>query len=604
MKARGPRWPYLASAAISLAVVGADELLSARRGAAAISSRPGEGASPNSNPRPRPRWTPRTPPPRVLASAPAGTVRVSGRVIDVDTGKPVAGSEVVLAAAAEHTAAADRDGRFFVDVPPGAYRVFARGDRVLTVVRRGRDARAARSSVDRPGAVATIDVPTLQIDAPLDGVELDVVPAAAIRGIVRGPDGQPVSGAIVRARTEGSDDIHPVGGTDETETGSDGSFALRVAARTQQLEATHPLYGIAANRPVVELDPGGAYDLDLDLVPGCVIEGRVVRPEGTLTGGVVERAAGSGDMAWSGVARFREDGQFRFFTDESATVRLRAGAWSAPSSEAQRFDCHDGARYRDVTFRIPSRTPTLTGTLRSASGLSVPFAIVDVTSVPVADHATVERTDAEGRWAAYGLPPGEYEAVAHVPGKGVATVHVTAPAEGVAMRLSGTGAITGRTFGMTDGLLTLAVDCPHEGTSYGGTVERFVAEVRGGHLRAEGLPACRASVVAERGPWRSPPAEVEVAAGGASQLSLELDPVLGRDVFGRVVDAAGRPVPRAVVSIRAQTAATVTSGGDGRFHLRVPQGAILDISGGGQAVEVVVPAGSTDAWEVDVPLSR
>jgi hypothetical protein len=157
---------------------------------------------------------------------------------------------------------------------------------------------------------------------------------------------------------------------------------------------------------------------------------------------------------------------------------------------------------------------------------------------------------------------------------------------------------------MTDGLLTLAVDCSHEGRSYGGTTERFVAEVRGGRFRADGLPACRASVVAERGPWRSSPLEVVVTAGGSAQLDLKLATVLGRDVFGRVVDAEGRPVPRAVVSIRAQTAAAATTDGDGRFHLRAPQGATLDISGAGQAVDVIVPAGSADDWEVNIPLSR
>lgn len=604
MTARGHRWPYLASVAASLAVVGIYELHSTPRDDSSIGGSSGQVDASASNRRPRARWALRAPPPRVLPPTPPGTVRVSGRVVDIDTGEAVAGAEVVLAAATEHTATAERDGRFFVDVPPGGYRVFARGDRVLTVVRRGRDARAARSSVDRPGAAATVDLPTLQIDGPLDDVELDVVPGAIVRGVVRDRDGQVVSGAIVRARTDGSDDLQPVGGTDEAETDSDGAFELRVAARTQQLEATHPVYGIAANRPVVALDPGGEYHLELDLVPGCVIEGRVARPDGPLTGGVVERAAGSGDMAWSGVARFREDGRFRFVTDERATVLLRAGAWGAPSSEPKRFDCHDGARYRDVVFRTGSGTPTLAGTLRSRSGAAVPFAIIDITSRPTPDHASVERTDAEGRWAVHGLPPGEYEAVARVPGKGAATVRVTAPAEGVVMRLSGTGTIIGRAAGLTDGLLTLAVDCPHEGRAYGGTTERVVAEVRGGRFRADGVPACRASVLAERGPWRSSPVEVALAAGGTAQLDLDLDSVLGRDIFGRVVDAVGRPVPRAVVSIRAQTSAAATTDSDGRFHLRAPQGAILDISGAGQAVEVVVPAGSTEAWQVDVLLSR
>lgn len=599
---RGPLWPWLASVGLCGAFVATDECLYTPQRARSADS-PLVKHEEATYKVQTSRWVPRPPPPRTLPPIPTGAVRVTGRVVDADTGAPIDAAEVVFAASTEQVTATDRDGRYFIDVRPGRYRIFARGDRVLSMIYRSRDERAARSSVDRPRDT-TVKVPSLDIDAPLSDVELDVVPAAILRGVVHDHDGRPVPGAVVRARMEGSDDVHPVGGTDEVETSDDGSFELRVAARRQQLEATHPAHGITASRPVLDLDPGGEYDLDLELVPGCVIEGRVVRADGKVTGGVIERAAGSGAMAYSGASRFGDDGRFRFFTDERATILLRAGAWSAPVSDAQRFECHDGARYHDVIFRVPSRTPSLSGTLRSATGAAVAFAIVDVTSVPLADTATIERTDALGNWAVYDLPPGEYQAVARVPGKGAATIRTTAPASAVELRLSGTGTITGSAHGMIDGLLTIAVDCPHEGTAYGGTIERFVVEVSGGSYRAEGLPACRASIVAERGPWRSRPAEIDIVAGNLSQLDLDLKPVTGRDIFGRVVGADGKPMRGAVVSIRDQSAAATAADEHGRFYVRAPQHAILDVSGAGLAVELRVPSDSTDAWDVEIPLAQ
>ena len=592
--ARGPRWPWVGSVLLSVAAIGTAEhcrMPGSRSGA--------DHRSHDYPPRPV-TWSARrrTAPP--LHAQPPGTVRVTGLVRDRDTGAPVPGLDVVFSGAHKATARTDSDGTYVIDVVVGRYRPRILGDQVLDVVRVGRDFRA---TADTSGAAPTIDqLPELDIAGPRHGVDLEVTPAAVLQGVVRSPDGALVADAQVRTTLLGAEDVHPVDGTDQTLTADDGTYKLRIPARPVQLSASHPTQGGTAYQPVIDPDPGSTYTLDLELVPGCIIEGHVVRRRGTFEGGQLERASGPGQMAFSGVARFGRDGHVRFFTEEETTIVLRASAWSAPITDARTFECHSGVRYSNVVFEIPEREPSLVGSVRSVAGTPVASAQVDITS-PLGDIASIERTDASGSWASYDLPSGPYQVVARVPGQGVATVETTAPQRGVALTLSGTGVLFGEVRGVLDATLTLDVDCPHEGRSYGGTVEHFSAVVQGGTFRVAGLPACRATVVGTRGPWRTPPVEVDIRPTSNAHVLLDATMLAEREIVGIVLDTNGHPVLEAVVTVRDQDAhATAITDADGRFDLRAPPGAHLVVTGAGRALTVPVPDDSSDAWEATIVL--
>ena len=549
-------------------------------------------------------WTPRTAartgtPPRV-----PGMIRVSGKVVDASTSAAVADVEVVFAdGASEASATSDLGGHYTIDVPAGRYRPFVRAEGMLSVGRPARERLPSRPRADQVAASTLTLAPELAVFHDLTGADLEVVRSGVIRGRVFDRDGRPIAGAVVRARAVDDDGGQPVLGTDVAETDLDGTFRLEVAARAHQLEAFHDKYGAVEDRPVVDLEPGETRDVDITMVAGCIIAGRVIGDGIPPGDGAIERAWSPDDESgFAPAGSFNGDGTFRWTTDEETTVSLRAWPWKSPPSRSRTFECHDGARYEGVVFEIPRIASDLAGRVVTAGGAPAAGAFVDVTGLSPGTMNQQERADANGAWEVFSLPAGDYAVSVRVPGQGLANARLTAPSRGSVLTLSGTGSLVGAVKGIDDGAFSVEIDCASESPSYGESQERFMAAVRGGNYRIDGLPACSASIVARNGGARTRRFDVVIVSGEVASMDLDLAPPVTKEVRGTVTDENGRPVEGAVIAVIGDPAARTSSGADGRFTLRAEAGATIVIAGQNSATEVEVPEDDATSWDVDVHL--
>ncbi len=532
----------------------------------------------------------------------AGLIRVTGRVLDASTSAPVGDVEVVFAdGSSEASATSDLGGRYTIDVPAGRYRPFVRADGMLSVGRPERERLPSRPRVDQVAASTLSLVPELAVFHDLTGADLEVVRSAMVRGRVFDRSGRPIAGAVVRARALDQEGGQPVLGTDVAETDLDGTFRLEIAASPHQLEAFHDHFGATEDKPIVDIEPGQTRDVDLTMIGGCIIAGRVIGDGIPPGDGAIERAWSSEDLdSFSPSGSFASDGTFRWTTDETTTVALRAWPWKAPPSKPQTFNCHDGARYEGIVFEIPRIASDLGGTVVTASGAPAAGAFVDVTGLTPGTMNQQERADANGEWEVFSLPPGDYAVTVRVPGQGVGTARVSAPSRGTVITLSGTGSLVGAVKGMDDGAFGVEVDCMSEGPSYGETGERYLASVRGGTYRIDGLPACVATIVARNGSQRVRRFEVEITAGGVATMDLDLAPPVTKEVRGVVKDIDGNVVPDAMVVAIGGAGDRTTTGSDGRFTIRAEAGSTIVVAGGGAASELMVPEDDSPTWDVDV----
>lgn len=506
-----------------------------------------------------------------------GLVRVTGTVVDRTTHKPVPDVEVVFAdGSSESSAVADVAGRYSIDLPAGRYRPFVRGDGVMSAAPPVRERLPARPRPEQVAATRLELAPALDLQTSTDGVDLEVERSGKVHGRVVDSHGKPIPGAIVRAfATDDFGTARPVLGTDVAETDGAGGFQLEVAATTYRLDAFHDRYGGVAAYTMVAVTAGETAEAEITMQAGCVIAGRVVRADGgPVSDGALERGVSDTDASGSYFpdGEFGEDGSFVWSTSEEQTLFLRAWPWKSPPSQARRFECTEGRRYDDVVFVIPNASPDLSGRVVTADGRPVPFAFVDIGGESEGTMNQQERADADGNWAVYSLPAGQYRVATTADGVGAVVTHTSAPSHGLELRMSGTGTLTGKVAGVSDGSVTLTARACGLGDDVVAIEFRRVVSVIGGSYHLDGVPACQLNVQVEHG-GRALFLEATVPAGGATTLDLDFPddkPVLVRGV---VRDADHRPVAGAMVvangvgdSTNAETSA------DGRFSLEAHSG--------------------------------
>ncbi len=514
----------------------------------------------------------------IALSPPAdGLVRVTGTVVDRTSHKPVPDVEVVFAdGSSESSAVADVAGRYSIDLPAGRYRPFVRGDGVMSAAPPVRERLPARPRPEQVAATRLELAAALDLRTSTDGVDLEVERSGKVHGRVIDTHGKPIAGAIVRAfATDDVGTARPVLGTDVAETDGAGGFQLEVAATTYRLDAFHDRYGGVAAYAMVAVDAGQTAETEITMQAGCVIAGRVVRADGKpVADGALERGVSDTDAGASYFpdGEFGADGTFVWSTSDELTLFLRAWPWKSPPSPPRRFECREGRRYDDVVFVIPNAAPDLSGRVVTADGRPVPFAFVDVGGESEGTMNQQERADADGNWAVYSLPAGQYRVATTADGVGATITHVSAPTHGLELRMSGTGALTGKVVGVSDGSVTLTARACGLGDDVMAIEFRRVVSVVGGGYHLDGVPACQLNLQVEHG-GRALFLEATVAAGGATTLDLDFPddkPVLVRGV---VRDADRRPVAGAmVVATGTGDSATAETTADGRFSLEARSG--------------------------------
>jgi hypothetical protein len=515
----------------------------------------------------------------------AGTVELRGTVVDRGDGSPVGGVEVVVRGPlGEASVAAAADGTFALDVTPGAYHLFVRGDDIMTVGLPDRPRLDVGPRAELAGMPDESLMPRV-IALHDTTVELPVVRGGAIEGKVVDDSGAAIAHAIVRART---DLLRPALGTDSAETDENGAFTLRVPPGTYAVEATHRDFAGARDEVMINVDPGAHPQVSLRMGKGCIIRGRVVTADGKPANeGALERQRPGHQFGPAG--SINTDGTFRWATLEMGEVTLRAWPWKSMPSPARTFACSDGKVVSDVVFQLPDGKPSLDGVVVDGYGEPVPFAYIDVLSL---DDPSIpgqqERADASGRWDVYDMPTGRYEVIATAAGRGVVHQTVAAPRADVRVQLAGTGRIEGTTTDLGAGSFEAWFeDCqvrPALGDPLPADIahEPRIVQVRGGRFTIDDAPACALTIgirwhgVIER-------KKVVVDVDRPAQLALELGSPRVKTVHGVVRDGSGQPVGAAHVtatSSAAHASASALTDSSGHFAITTYAGAQLTAGDG------------------------
>ena len=521
-------------------------------------------------------------------------VVITGKVLDRDAQSGVPEVEVVFKSPlGESSTTSGSDGSYRIEVSAGTYRAFVRDDNALSVGVPDLVRVPGSPSLDDASAPDEGLMPTVVAVTDVDHVDLSVVFGGRVDGTVVDRSGHAVVGAVLRAR---GNPLRPALGSDIAESDEHGHFDMRLPPGQYVIDATHAqLAGVTSN-VVIEVARGQTIHPSVTLTSGCVISGHVIAANGQPAGdGAIERRFGPGENDFGPAGRIESDGSFRWVTAETVSISLRAWPWKSPPANELTFDCRDGARYANVTFRIPNQPPDIAGTLVDANGAPVALGFIDINPVD-GGFGQQERTDANGRWAVYHMPAGHYRVTATAPARGVIATELDAPRTDVKLVLGGTGRIEGKTTTLAEGSFELtmstcdnAVNLPH--------APRLVA-VHEGHFTIDDVPACDLVAMAS---WQGVETEVvtTVPANDAAIIDLDIGPAQDKTVHGIVRDSSGHPVAGATVigiprngGISQDQTKTDASGG---YSLRFAGNVIMVTSGDLQGFEEVPRDGSDDA---------
>jgi Carboxypeptidase regulatory-like domain len=456
-------------------------------------------------------------------------VTISGHVIDVSNpAQPVGEVEVVFrGATGESTTMSDAGGAYALRVAAGTYHAFVRGDAVVSFARPDRVRLPGPPSAASAGAPDEALMTIVSAASDTIDVDLAVTGSGIVHGRVVDGRGNPVAGAVMHAAGDRS--VRPALGTDVAESDRDGRFELRLGAGTYLIAAAHPrfagvLRGTGHPADLVVVDAGGRYDLSFTLIEGCVISGRVIGADGRpASDGAIERGVGD---SFRPAGRIEPDGTFQLATTEAVEISLRAWPWKSPPAAAQRFACSEGARFDHVVFVLPDQRPDLEGVLVDQAGEPVAGAYLDLFALDPGGLNQQERSDAQGRWAAYSMPAGRYRVAAHADGRGVAHATITSPSAGTRLVLGGTGRLEGTTPRLDRGSFELVLGSCADGDGDGAIwlpPSRRLVTVTGGQFTIDDVPACDVMFSAI---WHGDTfaAQATVPRGGTGHVQLDVGP--------------------------------------------------------------------------------
>ena len=510
----------------------------------------------------------------------AATALLSGRVVDQDTARPIAGVRLVARGAdgSSFLARSGADGRYALrGLPPQAYRLVAEDDRYVTF---------SRNVTVAAGSPEAQDVP--------------LVRAATLVGRVVSEEGAPIEGATVTVSPSGENVfasfVRRFEGEAEVRTGRDGVFKAarlrpgdgqRVDVRHEDFEE-RSVAGIA-------LAPGATRSgFTVVMRRGLVLRGIAKNEEGRPLAGVEvtlsatrSLRAGRGGMQISmigpGSQVRREtgaDGRFEFRglkKGEYALSARRAGLGRASLDPVNVAET--GVEPVTLVLRPGA---TVTGLVHDRGGAGAPGWYVSARAAGQGGPAlgpdsirTEEATGPDGVFVLEGLTGGEtYDLQVMGPaGLGPRKAGVVAPADGVDFAVNGTGQIRGRVVDAESGKPVPDFEVRYAPDAQGGM--RFVMRMGPGRQRGplerqsfhaddgafalDDVPSGRWTVEAFASGYQSGSAAGVTVAEGDAAEGVEVRLSRGSVVSGRVLESrSGRPVLGSTV--RAEQA-----GGEGRM---------------------------------------
>jgi Carboxypeptidase regulatory-like domain len=543
---------------------------------------------------------------------------ISGRVTRLSDGAPIEGATVLVG----------------ICIPVGTSVLPATTDadgcyRVMGIPHR-QNTRITALAPGRVPAHEEHDYHWLYIDRGAERVvDFRLRQGAAVSGIVRGPDGEPVEAASVTLFGNSA-----WGQTFSRETLTDGEGAFRFEALPTgyatvraQAPGLHqpgfpekpwdlgPRRRLPSPLRPITIPTSGETNVTINLVPTGRIEGTVLDASGGAAAGVLV------GVSQDGVPRVVSGPDGAFVLDEvrsGAGIVVEAAPVSGIPGQADPVDLGPGETVRGITVRLPAGV-VVRGTVRSESGVALKGAMVclglleedepgmlywpSARDHPVHPDGTFEIpiTESAGWFAvqarAEGMPGRETETVEIIPGKRVFEVHVVLP-DPVEIDGLVVDAETGETL---PGAVVSVTSTLHDEVQrpLTGADGRFSTRVRPGenfalHVWAEGYVHVH---------------RYDVAAG-TRDLCIELH--RSAEIRGRVITEDGGPAPN--LEIRATGAdgrdGKAWSGADGRFVIRsIPAGTYAisvrpDEDGGLDFVGTRVASVETGGPEIVIIVSR
>jgi protocatechuate 3,4-dioxygenase beta subunit len=333
----------------------------------------------------------------VVIDLPAG-VRVSGRVVDKATRKPVTSFQAGISTS--------RGGGGMVMVTPPLLQDFTSDDGsfVLENVPSG----AVNLVAQAPGYTSARMNLTLEDGKPLSDLELALDTGVRLVGKVTAPDGSALSGASVSVGGFGGPgNVVVLGGEKRATTDGNGEYTIEsLSPGEESVSVTHQKY--TTTRKSVELK-GREVRLDVQLSAGQRVSGVVVTDAGApVPDAEVEASAAGGSSR-----RTRADANGAFQFESLTPARYTFSASKTGFAEAIQRDV-------DITGGAPVRIVLSTGgriygTVRGLSEAELAGAVVEARSGMASASATV---DPKGNYSMDGAPVGTVRVAATVMGRG------------------------------------------------------------------------------------------------------------------------------------------------------------------------------------------
>jgi len=421
----------------------------------------------------------------------------------------------------------------------------------------------------------------------LPPIEIVLQHPARVSGQVLAPDGSPVRGAKLTARDprwQPSDVVYlyedhlpsnPCPGSTRDTTDAQGRFTLDLEPGSYDISAIAAGYRRSYVDRHFQLRPGEeAAGVEIHLVPGAVLRGRITTPTG-------DRVAGAE------VSTDQDDS--RTVTDSLGSFEL-AGLWTGRQTiraVAQRDDIlirdasrqievAEGKNELDLILPLPGRE--VRGRVLAPDGTPLVGALLHPGSAARLDSCTGRRprTAADGSFVVH-LPAGTSRLVATHPGYSFGAVDLPAgvkPVTGAVIRLAPDIGVSVSILGWEN------VDGRERGWGIeldpaGEPRKRWLVGAIGpdGRYRFGGLPPGDWVVTANVEDHELT-GRVKLTPGAEAHLEFALPPKLA--LHGRVVDERGEPVAGAKVKLRQGQGQgwefAATSGVDGSFVVRLESG--------------------------------
>lgn len=518
--------------------------------------------------------------PEPVAIALAPTASLAGRVVDAESGKPLAGIRLVARAEgqAAFLARSGPDGRYAIrGLPPRSYRLSAEDERFVPW---------SRAVTVSAGLAEAQDVPLAR--------------GATLLGRVVDEQGAPVEGALVQVARGGENVVRAfvrsLEGEGGVRTARDGSFrATRLApGEGQRLDVRHDEYEERAIGGISLAAGATRSGVTVVLRRGLSLRGVVKDEEGRpLAGADVTLSssrtiqAGRGGVQMSfigpGSQQRRETGadgrfEFRGLKAGDYTVVVRRSGFARRSVDPVKVGEAQAGEPVELTLGPGT---TISGFVRDRTGAGVSGWTISAreagqvgSPLGFGGLRTEEPTGPDGAFLLEGAVPGEtYDLQAMgSSGLGPRRSGVVAPAEGVELVATGTGEIRGRVVDADAGRAIPDFQLRYQPDAQGGmrvVVRMGAGGGRGPYVKQpfhaedgafvlEDVPAGRWTVEAFAPGYQAGSASGVAVGEGEAAEGVEVRLSRGGVISGRVLESrTGRPVLDATVQ------AQLSGGGQG-----------------------------------------